>query len=229
MMISLSGCYSNNDSFDDPDIVAYINGEPIYDSNKEHYIFMAKQFTQAIVDAGKELHDASNNKDDDPDILYQRMVKMTAYSDVEWVNEYFKTFLDDIIINELVKDKDDFSEILDMTVSQEIQKAIDKVSVFRLYNGSIIDYGNIIEKVANHFDLSYEECVENIYRPFITSFSLNDLLFSCFVENKYDGQKIKWDETNTNEYVAFLLDAYTKYDEYIDTLLNKSEIVFGPR
>lgn len=231
LMIFFTGCNSNNEynfknnkySFNDPDVTAYINGEPVYGTEKEQYIFMAKQYYLAIVEAGKELEIPP----DDTDVFYQHMLKKTLYSDVDWDSEYYKTFLNEILINELVKDKDAFSKFVDMTISTEMQKAKDKIDI-TLYNASVINYGSIIGKVADHFNLTYDECVEKIYKPFIKSLFLYDSLFSGFVEYKYQGQKIEWDGSNKDKYVEFLLDAYSKYDEYIGKFLSESEIVLRP-
>ena len=53
LLLSLSGCGEKATySFDDPDIYAYVNGEPVYESKMNRYIGMGKLFWQAVKDLG---------------------------------------------------------------------------------------------------------------------------------------------------------------------------------
>ena len=138
---------AQNYTFEDPDIVAYVNGHPVYASAMDQYILMKKAYMKAI--------------------------------------EMF--FCD---------------------------KKIDLLSV--------------IQSVADDLEISFEECVNDVYRPFwITEYVYESLLNIAFDDLEY-GNAVQYNDANESKYWEYILKCWRINKDYLDSLFEQAEIVERP-
>lgn len=242
IFVLLIGCETKNESyqskndysFNDLDIIAYVNGKPIYSLEKEQYITMKRSYYTAVVEA-------SNSKVDDIhldaysemleksfDVPLLRMETMVSYSDDKWDRDYYKTF---VIIDKLYEYVDDINEYeayLDETTDAAVQYALSSTGIESFFNGTSINKHEIFKNVAEKYNLSLEDFANTIYRAYIRSEIAYDSLMIYYGKYEYTGTHIKWDETNTEEYIEYLYKIYKQFDEYVEDLLIQAEIVERP-
>ena len=131
MVLILSGCQIKSEySFEDPDIIAYVNGTPVYKSQKEQYIEMKKAYYGAIVNSDKGSSDDVNldpysemlNKTSE--IKLDKMEQAISYSDEEWEKDYYKTFIVEDKIYYFVDKKDSYEDFINNSVDISIKDAL---------------------------------------------------------------------------------------------------------
>lgn len=246
ILIIITGCEVNynsledtddviNYSFENPDIVAYINGRPIYMKQMSAYIDMKTKYNKLIYSNGSEpIFSYDEARSDDIyyigtyvvkligyKIDYLRSEKLIKFIDAELRRDYYKNviYLDYIRKNEI--------ENWDSIVFQGdkiIQRARDRDFKVSLDDCQEINIVSIIDDVAKDYNMTYKECVDTVFAEFWRYELAYKYRLSIFGD-KYKGERIKFDGTNEKEFIQFLMDVYDQYEEYIDMLFEKSEII----
>ena len=235
VIVILAGCGASNPySFEDPDVIAFIDGAPVHAVQKEQYIMMKKSYYQAIIDASNDLGDNLNNKnisaydmmlEESFDVKLKQIETVLSYDDSEWDKDYYKTF---IVMDQLYKQtgEEELNNFIDEVAEARVNDALHSKDILTYFsNGVSINETQIIENVAKECGLLYEDCADTIYRSFIESDMAYEYLSYYFAKQDYEGITVEWNENNTSEYIEYLFDVYEQYDEYLDQLLSRAEIV----
>ncbi len=249
----LSGCMSNpiNESnanvsnhgysFDNPDIIAYINGEPISQEKMNNYITMKKAYKDVLekqIERFIENHKIELTSKLYLEYLQEQKQEIESFSEDDWVNDYYKS----IFICNLYYDvvKDDY--LIDYNADCEIQ------NVMSIFNGKTDlkvgmqsdDYGEItktmvddpaeyavpaIQTVADELGMSFEECAHNVYIPFFRVDQIYPSLLFCIYDELDYGEIVEYDGSNASEYEAFMEKVKQMNKEYLNSLFSKAEIV----
>jgi len=148
---------------------------------------------------------------------YQRAIKYSKFDKNEWSKDYIKNQLIQeklFELNPVLKDQ------IKLIADQEIDDTI-KTGKYRYIDIYEIDIESIYE--SSGLILTYAEWVESYYRDFIEKVAAYEFFFNAHSDMYYDGDIITLDEDNFEDYRLFVLDAYEKYDEYVNTLYDEAQ------
>lgn len=239
LILSLfSGCRETVEySFNDSDIIAYVNSEPVYKSEMERYIYFKQLFMEEIVVAGPEQYIGKYDKDDIEfvrGVLNSKAFYIANYNNaVEYiklsVEEKEKDYYRSLVTRQTNEEKQpNLLPSLDGSVDYTVQGAYELDVPFSIDGDSTIYISDIINNVAEEFNISYEECVETTFKLYITNELAESYLLFYFEGNEYNGDNIKYDGANDEEYTKSVLAKLDGFDEYKQKLLKECEIVERP-
>lgn len=130
LIVFLAGCSTTtnnpqlNYSFDDPDVIAYINGDPVSQTSMDNYVTMKKAYMQAVIDHLELFSDVQVTF---PDSIYfkwnnQQTKEIMTYSEDDWEKDYYRSIVLNRKFHDIVKDAD---EILNNAADEELQYITD--------------------------------------------------------------------------------------------------------
>lgn len=246
MATMLLGCQSDpayEYSFENPDIIAYVNGNAVYASQGEQYIEMKRSYYMAAVDESAKEDKTDENKnvpkerlafiqnqnnetyEDILNVTIQRMSTAIGYSDEQWERDYYKTVIVQAQLNEYSDNDEKIQQSLDVSIDLAVQDAMNSGSDAALLFGTGINVNDVIKNVAEKYNLSHEDCVNTVYKEYVSSEIMFDYLKRIFSQNQYEGKVVEWNGQNTKEYAEYLHDLNVQFDAYLDGLLDQAEIV----
>lgn len=231
----VTGCNKTTNvySFSDPDIVAYINGQPVYSLQEQKYIDIKKLYAQGVVN----LYNDGNNQEDlkyedsqtlamekmISEIEYKRAVKLLSYNDQEWDVEYYKTFVIDGCLSDLFKNKPDLEDIYQNMVNATIDLFITSKAIST--STSSIDAASIMDTLEKKYNLTDQEFTETVFKPFLEKESADEFLLENIGLKIYNGKIIEYNGSNLEEYKTYWEALNQQYDQYIDNQLKNDDIV----
>ncbi len=236
ILMMLFGCQAKSAySFENPDIFAYINGEPVYESQKDTYVEMKKAYYSDILNSIQKNEEADVAESD----LYNEMLGKTyetelnrmrnivSYSDEEWQKDYLRTFIIEKQLYGFVGEKkDSFSEFENSTIDTAVQDALHPNGVkLDIYNVASLNVEDVINRVSEKSNMSYEDCANTVYADFVKREFQYQYLSYYFAGSEFQGDKIEWNGTNVKEYTAYMLNVTSQYEDYLTRLLESADIV----
>lgn len=242
LLAALAGCakptsdQQSTYSFDDPNIAAYVMGEPIDINKMEQYICMKSEDMSELVSLGAEPKFDSNS--DDPtskarDIMntvsykikYRQAKRYLSYNTEEKRKDYFKTV---IVRNNLEKESSTIKDFINDMVDHSVQDKLENDDVpLTIDDDSEIYVSAIIKKVADKCDLSYKDCVETVYRPYIKC-GIEEESYSMYYFGSVKGEKVEYNGSNAKEYEEYMFNLFEGYYSYMENFLKNAEIVIRP-
>lgn len=236
LIMMLCGCQTKSEySFENPDIFAYINGEPVYESQMKPYIEMKKAYYADILNSIQDNTDDSAAESDPYsemlnktyEIELERMKTVVSFTDEGWEKDYLRTFLINKKLNDFVAGKkDSFKEFIKSTVETAVQEALNSKGIeINYYNVASLNVEAVINNVGDKLNLSYEDCAETVYADFVKNEFLYQYLINYFTEKEFMGEKVEWNGSNVNDYTDYFSDVYSQYEDYLSELLDSAEIV----
>lgn len=230
LIFSVTGCGEKAVySFDDPDICAYVNGEPVYESKMSQYIDMGKLYWQAEKESLLAQGIGGPPPEDEVEEAYLVLDEheldlaneYCGMDDAQWKKDYYKTLL----VKKVFYQSSGFGEdYISSTIEQYISD-IRQSNEIVLANGAL-DAAALIQPVAQKYDLSDEECLDTVLRDFLTRNTERGLLMFSFPG--YKGKRVEFDGENAQEYIEGVKDVVAQYNTYLDTLMEKAEFVERP-
>ncbi len=148
-----------------------------------------------------------------------------------WKKDYFKSIFFDKIFHKEFTDAD---EQLKMAVEVEINSVLDSATADNDYSdlGIIVEIGNgtidavpIIQSVAEELEISFEECLNNVYGPFYVTKFENELLLNIKYDELNYGETVEYNGSNELEYIDYVLNSMELNRDYLNSLFEHVEIV----
>lgn len=228
-------------SFENPEIVAYVKGVPVYKVDMNNFIIMKKTYMQAFAKLdGDNISDAVPLQEK---IIIQWEIKQAksiiTYNEEDWKEDYYKSIILAGKYHDVIKSKSNINidQNIAGTADAEVQAVLDESknesetsdpNIVIVEDVSSVDVVPVIQSVADDLGISFEECANTVYKPFwITDFEYNYLLFTSFSELSY-GEKVEDNGTNATEYESYISNFMDTNKKYLDTLLENAEIIERP-
>jgi hypothetical protein len=236
-MAILFGCSAQNNinhnireySFDDPNVIAYVDGNTVYKDQCEQYI----EFKKLMMEEYKDLDDPTIMSDDVEYIDMERLAnkglsfykryaqKYLSLSDKDRIKDYYISFIIKNKLKEIINKgtKDYYESNFIFGIEYEVNSVLAKDET--VFNIEV----TTIESIAEKYNMTFEDATQKIYRPWLESDSAFFMLLQLYPDNGYAGEVMKWDETNTEEYIIYCDIVFEEYLKYTGELLDHAEIV----
>ncbi len=209
------------------DIVAYIDGMPVYAQQREQYIELAKWTGQAYDKAFGELSKEVPAQLD-PSIrfsleMYSKNRKNTAAgSEKDWNQAYYSAIA---IGNELYTVAENGKDMVESLAEQNIEEILDTGKI-TICEGIDIDVQPAFTNFAKEYGLSYEQYVKTVVKSYYERSAEDEYLSMYFANKIYKGKAPAYDgKTLTKEYEAYVIDVGKQYQQYTKDLVKKAKIV----
>ena len=217
-----AGCRESVEySFENSDVIAYVNGEPLEKSCVEQYIYFKTEYLKAVIQ-DSEPYETEQYANDD--LIYKegeinRITEYIIYCDLarEYLlldnTEQTEDFYSSMIVRQKIEEKEVVSlEDIEPTIDYAVQVAYEDTPIY--IDDTPIYISEIINNVAEKFNISYEECVENVFRLFITYETTEAYLLDYFRINEYSEEKVKYNGSNDEEYKKYIIDYFKEFQLY---------------
>jgi len=187
----------------------------------------------------------------------ERVNETNSYSgEKDWVNDYYKSIFINQKYKDIFKNDDspykmeadeEVKYILDRANNQESNpdaemhllpdpnKDIDPDSEPKLDSGIIMendddafDIVSVIQSVADDLEMPFEDCVNNVYRPFFIAEEEYNKLLNIQYDGLNYGEAVEYNDTNDLEYGNYVLNAMEMDRDYLNSLFAEVEIVERP-
>lgn len=236
-------------SFEDPDIIAYVDGEPVSRASMNNYIVMKKAYTKAYAEF-IEGYSFNGGLEDLYIRWYEELIKDTLpYSEDDWVKDYYRSVFLSKKFHETVKNPDEeLKDIADWEVQGVFKKAEGKdIYIIEVdeYPDTVDEYPDtgsvsievdnnslnvvpVIQAIADELGISFEECVNSVYRPFYITKYIYDHFLNSFIGSLDYGERVEYNGDNGPEYEAYVLKVMRINKDYLDSLFEQAEIVERP-
>lgn len=220
--------YFENNQDVKQDILDMINNN----ENTDSYIAIKTKHMEEILRAGekpKELKDLSLSDDDmfrEGEISVAMQYKKMYIAAEDYLKldkegrtkDYYKAIVARAVVsNELSgwieSTEESVGYIIDELGSEEVELG--------LTDDVFINLNLIIENAASELGLTYEECLEDVYRQYIISESIVEYHRMYYLKNNYPGEKVEYSSDNEEEYEKCFFDVYHGYNEYMENLVNE--------
>ncbi len=251
ILIVFSGCTQTKKSFDDPNIIAYIDNEPmygLYGLNKENFIEMKTAMMEAVI----ILYSSVDFPSEDEIIGKQYNELISSAQEKYFYNSA------DYYLNSSAeyKEMDYYANLLSFSEDYiALSKEDDAEAVWEeIVNRSMMEAQNteaessfykIILSIADKNGMTFDEVLEEYYKPYIPIMIGDEyIITNSFLEKKYKGEILTivedyyYGDINEDNYKEiykhlvdlknYLLDSRIQYIEYISKELSKSEIIERP-
>ena len=236
-VIFFSACSVSTESysFKDPNIVAYINGIPVYKEQQKQYIDIKKLYAQEIINYYNSLDSEetplksggfSYNPSGRAFLKAQSKItqKYLNFYEKDWNLEYYKSIIIENQLNQFWQDKPEMKSVVKDLVDQYMD-LVQETGEIPMSDGTI-DFQQDINDLAEKYNLSYSECVEKIYKPFLEKENAyNFLLNDFFLDKIYNGEKVEFNESNEDAYTKYIEDVDNQFNLYIDELIDNTNII----
>jgi len=218
---------AQNYTFEDPDIIAYVNGHPVLETEMNQYIEMKKVYLNELANLDFELNSEESliefgiNVYDQFNI--QRARLMMSYQEEDWKNEYYKAI---VILDEyynLAEPMIDAYDYIIKMADEEVSIALGKYTDNSAFENDIsIDLKSVNQIVAEKLGLTVEECGKTAFRDFwIFEHAFRFLMSLKLDDLDYNESKLR----ENDSYYLILIE--TNYN-YLDSLFEQAEIVERP-
>ena len=254
-VLALVGCEPKEIySFENAEVKAYINKDSIeFGLDKYDFIDIKTRYMEAVVESYEDInHEALDKNFVENDFTYETYLKMIEVGFAE--NNYFnaekyinynkeelkRDYLISLYLYHYNYDEDNVKDMVDSLIQVHIDDAFKQKNPF-IITGVEVDTVSWIKEISAEKDISYDECVEKIYKPFMIIQYLLETPFKGFVENHYSGEIIESIDLNdfgdlskeesadmyrqTKLYTENIKDILSEYYEYIGEIIDESDIV----
>jgi hypothetical protein len=240
-------------SFENPDVVAYVDGDPVSKASMDNYILMKKAYMEAL-ETNVEEHSDTDESTFSETIYNEwnmkRISEINSYSEKDWVKDYYKSILinkkyhdvfenadeqlkadgDEEVENVLnrAKNTDSYIEMFPVSGSDSYMNIYPDSGIIVEVDDDEFDVVLIIQYVAAELGISFEECVDNVYRPFFITEEEYGILLNIEYDGLDYGEKIEYDGANDVNYGNYVLNAMEINRGYLNSLFEQAEIVERP-
>ncbi len=247
----LAGCTDKNYSFEDENIVAYIDGRAmygLYGLEKTKYIEMKTTFMQFV---SFEYADASfPEKEEIIGMSYHELYSLNKdIYNLEYARKYLEMSFEEKEIDYysiLLRYNENYNSLKqDESSIKSREEFVDEFieNSKNVYEDTILN--SLLVELAKKNNITLDEVITKFYKPFIPLYLIDELLVpSDFILNKYDGEVFEEKEeyftiviTNENneeiyKYLTdiknFWLKSRQQYIQYIANELSKDDVIDRP-
>lgn len=228
-------------SFDNPEVIAYVDGEAVNKVSMKNYITMKKAYMKALADSLDEYTDIEELMFTEK-MLYcwdvERTSDIKQYSEKDWVKDYYKS----IFLGQRFDESDMYTEEqLEFDVNSRVNDILESQKKNNDGLSGLADAGLYVEVInagvdeavavqaaADELGITFEECLNTVYRPFLISEYKYEIQLNISYDEVEYGKKVEYDGTNDSEYVDFVLHAWRTNRDYLNSLFEKAEVVERP-
>lgn len=210
--------------FSNPDIYAYINDIPIWESDMEQYIQMKTAIMGNYETDPYGMLDHQNMPKSE-NILYSVFeAKALKYNKSDKVKDYYEVVAIKYELDTAWEEKPEYFNIINTAVDENINDLLLEAE-HRSNNPLII----IFREIASENNVTVKEVVEHMYRPYLTSAYEYEGYYKYFLENIYSGEVKNIEEMTNYEYVGYYLKLISDFDHYLEQILHeKYTITYRP-
>lgn len=228
-------------SFENSDVIAYVDGEPVSEVPMNNYIVMKKAYMKALADSLDE-YTVTEELMFTEKMLYRWNVERTSdikqYSEKDWVKDYYKSiflgqrFDESDMYTEEQLEYDVNSRVNDILESQKKNNdGLSGLADAGLYVEEInagVDEAVAVQAAADEIGITFEECLNTVYKPFLISDYKYAMLLNTFYDELDYGKKVEYADANESEYVDFVIDTMRLNRDYLNSLFERAEVVERP-